>query len=235
MAKIQDAIFNLGAYRGRIMSRNEQVTSPDRLRCISFASLLLACAMCLADDASAPRRELLTNLRHGGYVILMRHASSPREIPGPAHRNADNQNNERQLDESGVQTAQAMGDALPRLKIPIGQVLSSPTYRALQTVKFAKLGTATTFAELGDGGQSMQADNSGGRAAWLRSRAATLPLDGTNTIIVTHFPNIMEAFGQSAMSLADGEALILKPDGRGGSPIVTRLKIDEWSTLDTAK
>jgi len=59
-----------------------------------------------------------------------------------------------------------------------------------------------------------------------------VPIDGKNRVIVTHFPNITEAFGQSAAGLADGEALILKPDGRGGVTVVTRLKIDEWAALD---
>jgi len=201
-------------------------------RCIWLSSLLLACAICPADGVSLSRQELLTNLRHGGYVILMRHASSPREIPDAAHINADNKNNERQLDDEGIRSAQTMGNALRHLGIPIGEVLSSPTYRALQTVKFAQLGQATTFSELGDGGQSMQADNSGARAAWLKARVATVPVQGANTIIVTHYPNIREAFAQSAADLADGEALILKPDGRGAAPVVTRMKIAEWATLD---
>ena len=195
------------------------------------ALLLLAGSICSAHSPPS-KQELLANLRHGGYVVLMRHASSPRETPDAAHVNADNTKRERQLDEMGIQSAQAMGNALHHLGIPIGQVLSSPTFRALQTVNFAQLGQATTFSELGDGGQSMQADKSGTRAAWLVSRAAQMPLDGANTVIITHFPNIMEAFSQSAAGLADGEALVIKPDGRGGAPVVARLKIDEWETLD---
>ena len=195
------------------------------------ASLLLAGAICTA-AAFPSNQELLENLRHGDYVILMRHASSPREIPEAAFVNADNKNNERQLDESGIQSAQAMGKAMHRLRIPVGQVLSSPTYRALQTVNFAQLGHATTYAELGDSGQSMTRDGSGTRAAWLISRAAETPQKGTNTVIITHLPNIMEAFSQSAAELEDGEALILKPDGRGGAVVVTRLKIEQWATLD---
>jgi phosphohistidine phosphatase SixA len=199
--------------------------------CAWLAASLWACAICAANTASASRQELLADLRHGGYVIVMRHASSPHDIPDAVHMNADNKNRERQLDEAGIKAAQAMGNALHRLGIPVGEVLSSPTYRALQTVKFAQLGRARSFPQLGDGGQSMQADNSGARAAWLQARAAKVPMNGTNTVIVTHFPNIMEAFGHSAAGLADGEALILKPDGHGGAALVARLKIDEWAML----
>jgi len=197
-----------------------------------FASILLASSICSADALAPSKQALLASLRHGGFTILMRHASAPREPPDAAHVNADNTKSERQLDEMGIQSARTLGTSLHHLRIPIGEVLSSPTYRALQTVKFAELGQAITYPELGDGGQSMQANQSAARADWLKSRASKVPIDGKNRVIVTHFPNITEAFGQSAAGLADGEALILKPDGRGGVTVVTRLKIDEWAALD---
>jgi hypothetical protein len=112
-------------------------------------------------------------------------------------------------------------------------VLSSPTYRALQTIKFARLGRPTSFGELGDGGQSMQADKSGTRAAWLKARSASVPGPHENTFIVTHFPNIFEAYPGGAAGLADGEAMILHPDGHGGVALVARVKMDEWMTLDS--
>src|SRR5438477_9774436 len=109
---------------------------------------------------------LVKALRHGGYVIVMRHTSSPRAVPDKQTANPDNTKPERQLDEEGRVTAITMGKALHDLNIPIGDVLSSPTYRALETVKYAQLGTARTFAELGDNGQSMQGGTSA-QAAWL--------------------------------------------------------------------
>jgi phosphohistidine phosphatase SixA len=175
---------------------------------------------------------LLSALRTGGYVILMRHASSPRTAPEASQANPDNPERERQLDDVGRASARTFGESLRGLHIPIGQVLSSPTYRALQTLKLAQLGPVTTFVQLGDSGQSMQADTSGQRAAWLKSQAAQAPKPRTNTVIVTHFPNIMEAYEEAAPGLADGKALILHPDGRGGAPVVARVKIEDWAHLD---
>jgi phosphohistidine phosphatase SixA len=185
-----------------------------------------------AHAESLTGKDLTAALHGGGYVILMRHASSPRTAPDSAQANADNVHHERQLDEEGRASARDLGDALRRLRIPIGQVLSSPTYRALQTIKLARLGPSTTFAQLGDSGQSMMADQSGERAAWLKAKSAEPPALGKNTIIVTHFPNITEAYRDGAAGLADGEALILHPDGRGNAPIVARVKIDEWAHLN---
>ena len=49
-----------------------------------------------------------------------------------------------------------MGQAIRALRIPIGGVLTSPTYRALETVRLARLDSPTIVNELGDGGQSTQ-------------------------------------------------------------------------------
>jgi phosphohistidine phosphatase SixA len=196
---------------------------------------VLTAVVVVHGDESLSKTDLVAALQRGGYVILMRHASSPRTAPDAAHSNADNTQHERQLDEQGQASALAMGNAFRRLKIPIGEVLSSPTYRALETVKLAQLGQASTYAQLGDSGQSMLVDTSGARAAWLKAKAAETPVPGTNTVVVTHFPNITEAYSQAAAGLADGEALVLHPDGRGGAPIVARVKIDEWASLAVSR
>jgi phosphohistidine phosphatase SixA len=188
-----------------------------------------------AHGESLTGKDLIAALREGGYVILMRHASSPHDPPNGAHAEVDNVQHERQLDEGGRTSARDMGEALRRFRIPIGKVLSSPTYRALETIKLAQFGPATIFVELGDGGQSMLADKSGARAAWLKAKSAEPPMTGRNTIIVTHFPNITEAFPRDAVGLADGEALIIHPDGGGSARVVALVKIDEWSHLDTSQ
>jgi phosphohistidine phosphatase SixA len=205
-------------------------TSAAALRLASLLLLLGLSAGSQAADVSG--HNLLSALRTGGYVILMRHANSPRTLPDATQADADNPQHERQLDEAGRSSARGMGEALHRLGIPIGRVLSSPTYRALETVRLARLGQPQTFPQLGDDGQSMMTDTSGSRAAWLTARAAEPPMAGTNTIIVTHFPNIAEAFPQAAAGLAEGEALILHPDGRGSATLVARLKIVDWNNLD---
>ena len=193
---------------------------------------LFAVTMLLAGAVHAQSlhgEALVKALRQGGYVIVMRHASSPREVPGKQSANADNVNHERQLDAEGRASAIAMGKALHDLKIPIGDVLTSPTYRALETIRYAKLGDPKPFAELGDNGQSMQGGTQA-QAAWLQKRVTQFPA-GVNTVIVTHFPNLTGAFPQLAAGVADGEALVFGPDGKGGAALVARVKIEEWPAL----
>ena len=170
----------------------------------------------------------LAALRQGGYVLVMRHASSPREAPDRQTANPDNTKMERQLDAAGRAGATAMGDALRRLKVPVGAVLTSPTYRALETVKYAGLANPRPVSELGDGGQSMQGVPEA-QAAWLLAKVAEVPVQG-NTIIVTHMPNIARAFPTWG-PVDDGETVIVRPDGKGGMTVVARVKIEQWAGL----
>jgi phosphohistidine phosphatase SixA len=193
--------------------------------------LSLLATLGTAQGQSLSGKAMVAALRTGGYVLVMRHASSPRTPPDPVQANVDNVQHERQLDDQGRASARAMGEAIRRLRIPIGQVLSSPTYRALETIRLAELGQPKTYLQLGDGGQSMQADPTGTGAAWLRAKVAEGPTAGLNTVIVTHFPNVNEAFAKDAAGLADGEALVFRPDGRGGALVIGRIKIEEWPQL----
>src|SRR5690606_6233966 len=79
-------------------------------------ALLLTLAACVLLDApvhAQPRdgAEVIEPLRDGGYVIAMRHASSPRTPPDAASASPENTKGERELDANGKATARAMGDA----------------------------------------------------------------------------------------------------------------------------
>ncbi|HLI85502.1 MAG TPA: histidine phosphatase family protein [Bryobacteraceae bacterium] len=201
-----------------------------RLSHLVPAVFLNACALPAASAASMLAGEALVEaLRHGGYVIVMRHASSPQQPPDAKTADPGNRNRERQLDEKGRAAAAAMGRALRALRIPIGEILSSPAYRALETVRLAQLGKSTPIPELGDNGRSMQASTDA-QAEWLKKRAGQFP-SGTNTLIVTHMPNMTRAFPEFTRNLTDGEALIFGPDGKGGTTLVARIKIEEWPRL----
>lgn len=172
---------------------------------------------------------LVKALQQGGYVVAMRHASSPQTPPARGEADPGNPALERQLDEAGRASARAMGAALRRLRIPIGEVWSSPTYRARLTVQLMGLPAPKTEARLGDGGQSMQAA-SADQSAWLKAKAAQAPGAGTDTLIVTHYPNLTAAFGQAAAGMTDGEALVFHPVGGALEPI-GRIRIEDWPAL----
>ena len=171
---------------------------------------------------------LVSALRRGGHVVVLRHARSPSETPDAATANADNPKRERQLDATGRANATAMGTALRGLRIPVGDVLTSPTYRALETIRLAQLPSPQPIVELGDGGQSMQGVTDAD-AAWLRARVARLPT-GTNTFIITHMPNLAKAFPEWG-AVAEGEAVVLGRDDIGHIAPIGRIKIEDWPRL----
>lgn len=190
------------------------------------AGAFFAGTVCVLAAPLSP--DLVKELRQGGYVLVMRHAASPATPPDKAAAHPDNVALERQLDEKGRTTAEAMGRAFKSLHIPVGQVFSSPTYRARETAKLADFGTPKTVPELGDQGHSMARLSGPGPAAWLKAKAAEKPAAGRDTLIVTHMPNIVAAFPDDASGLQDGETLVFRPDGQGHAALVAKVPIEDW-------
>jgi phosphohistidine phosphatase SixA len=196
------------------------------LRLLPTALALLLATTSLAAQ-TLPRAELAVKLRQGGLVIVMRHASSPRELPDAATANPDNTTRERQLDAAGRRDASAMGAALKRLGIPVSEVLSSPTYRALETARQIDAGKARVVEQLGNEG--MAATGEAG-TAWLLGEVTRKTGSG-NRLLITHGPNISGAFREHAGGMTEGEALIFDPRGANGPVMVQRIRIEEWAGL----
>ena len=194
-----------------------------------LAPLMARASSVAAGQASAGNDAAFVQaLRAGGLVLVMRHASSPQEAPAAGAANPDNTNHERQLDEAGRQGATTVGDALRALRIPIGRVLASPAYRVQETTRYAKLVGVTAVEELGDNARGM-AKVSEAQAEWLRMQTRAAQPSG-NLLLVTHQPNFTLAF-PDAGGIAEGEIVAFRPDGRGGSAIVGRIRVEDWSRL----
>ena len=50
----------------------------------------------------------------------------------------------------------------------------------------------------------------------------------TNTLIVSHKPNIVDALGKDWFEIREGEASIFKPDGAGKAALIGRVQIEDW-------
>ena len=193
----------------------------------AVTSIIFVIAACLisipllAQDISP--EALVTALQEGGHVIVMRHASSPRQAPDAERANAGNANLERQLDANGRETAKTMGESLQRLGIPVEAVLSSPAYRSVETGREMGFGEVTLVAELSNEG--IMAVN----GAWLAENV-TMGTDGGNRILITHGPNIRSAFPEAATGMDEGESWIFRPSDNGAE-LLGRLKIESWNNL----
>ena len=193
---------------------------------------LVILPMLILGEASAASllagKQLTTALAGGGYVFLMRPAKSPGTPPTAAQAEPGNVSHERQLDERGREAAHVMGQVLRQLRIPVGQVLSSTAYRALETARLAQLPDPHTYDDLAEAGIGSEQIGS------LRAQVAVPPAAGTNTIIITHLRNISAAFAADAKNLAEGEALIYKPNGKGSAALVGRVRMEDWPSMTSA-
>jgi phosphohistidine phosphatase SixA len=197
-------------------------------RCAIVAAVLTAvCNGAFAQSLGG--NDLVAALQKGGYVLIMRHATSPQVLPDASIAAPGNTRLERQLNENGHKTARAMGEALKTLRIPIGPVLSSPTFRTLETVRDLQVGMPDTFNLLGDRSPGYEFSSFEDGARFMRVRTAEVPPAGTNTLIVTHLPNVQAAFGAvTAGGFEEGETIVFRPDGTTATQ-VGRIKIEAWT------
>ena len=167
-------------------------------------------------------------LRGGGHVILLRHTSTER-VQEPSPMDLANCAVQHHLTDKGQDEARAIGAAFQALAIPVGQVLSSGYCRTLATAHLAFGRTEASAVLLHPvyvpvPGAPVPAPYQQ-RTDALKKLFATTPAVGTNTVLVTHGENIKEAAG---FEVAQGEAAIFKPDGRGGFTLVARVLANEW-------
>ena len=181
---------------------------------------------------------LMQSLRAGGFVIYWRHAtatvcsdqqdlgfaSMPKLVDwwkscDPSCPPAGNAT-ARQLSPQGYAEADAIGNALRSRQILFSRVLSSEYCRATETAARMALGpTAETLAEI-----TFYVYPALDPCAALPTLFARAPTIG-NTAIVAHL------FVGCTDGLASGEALVYRPDGKGGSTFVARVLASEWAGL----
>ena len=176
--------------------------------------------------------QLVDALRSGGYVIVFRHGATNPDEADTDPLNVDQPGNaakQRHLSEKGRATARQWNEAFRKMGIPVGTVYSSKLYRAQETARLGFGEPVPTF-DVTEGNQIVSPNENNRRAAALRAMAAARP-DGGNTIIVTHKPNVIDAFGVDWFDVKEGEASVFRPDGQGGFKAVARVAPDRWSQL----
>jgi hypothetical protein len=63
---------------------------------------------------------------------------------------------------------------------------------------------------------------------------STAPTPGTNTILITHKPNIIDALGEDWFDVEEGEASIFRPDN-GSYRFIGRVQMEDWSVLGSTQ
>ena len=200
-----------------------------RLHLVLVASMF---AFWLPSAASAQSdAKLIEALRAGGNVIVVRHGATNNDQADTNPLDPKDVTHQRQLNDNGRAAAKAMGEALRTLKVPVGQVTTSMFQRAVDTGTLMGFGEVKTTADITEGGLVVSPNENNRRAAALKKLAATVPPAGSNVILVSHKPNIMDAFGKDWFDVREGEASVFKPDGKGGFTLVGRVQAADWPKL----
>jgi phosphohistidine phosphatase SixA len=195
------------------------------------AALTVASAAALAQPVA--EADLVKALKEGGLVVVVRHGATYSDQADTDPLNVDKPGNEarqRQLNDKGRDAAKAWREAITKMGIPVGKVWSSKFYRAQETARLA-FGEPETSFDFTEGGQVVSPNENNRRAAAMKKAAATPAAPGTNTFIVSHKPNVMDAFGKDWFDVKEGEASAFRPDGKGGYALVGRILSDQWAGL----
>ena len=189
-----------------------------------FLSLAAAAGLATApvDSVELRREALMEALQSGGYSILLRHARTDRSFneqrdPVPTERK-----DQRNLNEDGVRDARLMGVVFRKYHIPLGAIISSPMYRALETAELAA-GKPTSIT------MALRVFPSTPEQAAL---VATPPRPGTNRLIVTHhFVIETHVPGINPGDIGESEAAVVRHAAGGRVELVGRILLDDWAAL----
>ena len=196
------------------------------------------CGDCEPTGARASLTPTLTQaLRAGGYVLFWRHATAntcqDRQELGRASmpqivdwwKSCDRNCATalaRQLDQQGYDEADAIGGAIRTRMIPFSRVLSSEYCRSVETAAHMALGPPTeTFKDITFYVYFPEID----ACVAFPKLLAVVPSAGSNTAIVAH------TFAGCTDGIASAEAWIYRPDGKGGSTLIAKVKANEWAGL----
>jgi phosphohistidine phosphatase SixA len=192
-----------------------------------FAAFTMAAPAARADD-----KDIAQALRAGGLVLVVRHGATDPNKADTDPLNFDNIAAQRNLNEKGKALAKAFGDALRQAGVPVGKVYTSKYNRAYETAVIAGFPDVEKTTDLTEGGLIVSPNENNRRADAFRKMLAVAPKEHTNTILITHQPNIVAALGKDWFDVKEGETSIFRP-ADGGYKLVARVQMDEWPRIAT--
>ena len=193
-----------------------------------FGMFMLAVPAARADD-----RDIAQALRAGDLVIVVRHGATFPDQADTDPLNFDNIAAQRNLNDKGKALAKVFGEALRQAGVPVGKVYTSKFNRAYETAVIAGFKDIEKTTDLTEGGLIVSPNENSRRAEAFRKMLATAPAPHTNTILITHQPNIVAALGKDWFDVKEGEASIFRP-AEGSYKLVARVQMDEWPRIAMA-
>jgi len=200
------------------------------LTCALYAPVAVTAAH--ASDTPTDR-QLVQALQAGGLVIVFRHGATFPDQADTDPLNFDNVAAQRVLNDKGKALAKAFGEAFRQIGVPVGQVYTSKYKRAYDTAVLAGFQNIETTSDVTEGGLVVSSNENARRAKAFRKLVSTAPQLGTNNLIISHRPNIMDAPGKDWFDVKEGEASIFRPEN-GCYKVVAKVQMDGWARIASA-
>jgi phosphohistidine phosphatase SixA len=165
-----------------------------RRAALAAPALLLARPGLAATAQGAEAASLVAALRAGGVVAVMRHGITDRSQVDTG--DLANRAGQRNLSEAGRAQSIRTGRAVAALGIPLGQVLASPVFRALDTADLAFGSRRVVEANLTADDYTPDFALLRARIDWLRARSGRPSAPDRTDVLVGHIVPLGMALGR---------------------------------------
>ena len=186
---------------------------PHRRLILAAPALLLAARRASAATAQgAEAAALVAALRAGGVVAVMRHGITDRSQVDTG--DLANRAGQRNLSAEGRAQSLRTGRAVAALGIPLGQVLTSPVFRARDTAELAFGALAVIEPNLTADDYTPDAVLLRERIAWLGARSVRPSAPGATDVLVGHIVplGMMLGRGLAQAEFPEGSFAVFAPN-----------------------
>jgi virginiamycin B lyase len=198
-----------------------------RLAAIAVLAASILAAALPGAVGRAAKPGLGTELRRGGLVLVIRHATTDQSKQDEDPVVLGDCSTQRMLSAQGRAEARAIGRGVRRLGLHVGKVLTSAFCRTRETATLA-FGRAAVSPPLLNTITSPHDVRWRKQIAAARALLGTVPAKPTLTVLVTHNVVVQDMTG---ISLDEGETLVFRPLGRSRFRLVDRVQPGEWAQV----
>ena len=195
---------------------------------VLVTSFLVAGLMAWSSTAHAEKQltdaELIASLKKGGHVIYVRHTTTDVSKTDQNREDLSDWTMQRNLSDKGRKEAVSIGLAFRALGIPVGDIITSPYCRCIETGKLA-FGKAQASKDLAFsvGEDKKDAEQ---LAKALKLMLGTKPAGQSNTVLISHSGNLQDA--ANLFPKPEGVTIIFKPQGNNAFEFVQRIEAEQW-------
>ena len=181
---------------------------------------LLGLLLAIVPLAAQADEALWRLLQQGGQVLFIRHATTTPGVGDPEGFRLNDCRTQRNLSEAGRAEAKRLGEALRKRQVAVGEVLSSPWCRCIDTGELAFGRVDQRWTALGN----LFGRSEAAQAQVREMRARVSAYKGKpNLVLLSHGSTAVALTG---VSPAQAEIIVLTPLGGEKFRVAGRLKAD---------